>query len=88
MRKLTKKDSDKISKLLSSTIENFIFSKIPKKEIRDLDITIILEYEEGLDVDISIELFLDEFSKYDPRIVDEAINLAYEKLDQHIQHIK
>ncbi|MDI9624781.1 MAG: DUF3194 domain-containing protein [Methanothermobacter sp.] len=85
MKKLTKKDSEIISNLLSTTIENFIFSKIPKKEIRDLDITIILDYEEGLDVDISIELILNDFSKSDPRIVEEAINLAYEKLDQHIK---
>ena len=84
MKKLTKEDSDKIANLLSTTIEEFIFSRIPKKEIRDLDITIILDYEKGLDVNISIELTSHEFSKIEPGIVEEAINLAYKKLDQHL----
>ncbi|BAW31070.1 MAG TPA: DUF3194 domain-containing protein [Methanothermobacter sp.] len=84
MKKLTKEDSDKIANLLSTTIEEFIFSRIPKKEIRDLDITIILDYEKGLDVNISIELIPYEFSKIEPRIADEAIKLAYKKLDQHL----
>lgn len=84
MKKLTKEDSVKIADLLSTTIEKFIFSRIPKKEIRDLDITIILDYEKGLDVNISIELTSHEFSKIEPGIVEEAINLAYKKLDQHL----
>jgi len=87
LKKLTKEDSDKIAKLLSTTIEKFIFSKISKKEIRDIDITIVLDYEKGLDVDISIELIPYESSKIEPEIVKEAINLAYKKLDQHIQHL-
>jgi len=84
LKKLTKEDSVKIADLLSTTIEKFIFSRIPKKEIRDLDITIILDYEKGLDVNISIELTSHEFSKIEPGIVEEAINLAYKKLDQHL----
>ncbi len=82
LKKLEKKDLDEISNFLSLKIENLIFSRIRPKEIDDMDISISLVYDNGkLDVDISLELFVDELSEKDPRIIDKVLEQTYEKLE-------
>ena len=85
MRKLTDQDLDKISEMAVETAENFIFSRVSKKEILDIRVNVELAYEDGLDVDITVDLDLDELSSADEHeITEKAVDAALEKLDNFI----
>ncbi|MGJ7028106.1 hypothetical protein HNR54_000455 [Methanothermobacter sp. DSM 3267] len=58
---------------------------MPRKEIVDLDVSVRVEYDDELSVDISAEVYLDELSDADPSIVDEAVDLAYERLEDILE---
>ncbi|MGZ7136558.1 MAG: DUF3194 domain-containing protein, partial [Methanobacterium sp.] len=65
-----------------STAQDFILSKVPKKEIIDIDITVELSYNNELDVDISVNIIFDELSSVDPKIADEAVDHAIKEIDK------
>jgi hypothetical protein len=86
MRKLTDQELDEISDMAVETVEEYIFSRISKKEILDLHINAEISYEDGLDVDIQVELDIDLLSRVDEeKIVKEAVDSALEKLDNFIK---
>jgi len=63
-------------------VEKYIFTRVSKKEILDLHINVELNYEEGLDVDILVDLDLDELSTSDEKeITEKSVDAALEKLD-------
>lgn len=85
MRKLTNQELDEISQLAVKAAEDFIFSRVPKKEILDLNINVELIYEDGLDVDVHVDLDLDELSIADEKnIVEKATDLALEAVDEFL----
>lgn len=81
MKKLTDQDLEKTSEIAVTTAENFIFSKVSKKEIIDLDIKVELNYEDVLDVDVLIDIIFDDLSTADPSIADDAANYAIEQVE-------
>lgn len=82
MRKLTDHELDEISDIAVGQVEKYIFSRVSKKEILDLHINVELDYEEGLDVDILVDLDLDELSTSNEKeITENAVDAALEKLD-------
>lgn len=86
MRKLTDHELDEISDMAVGEVEKYIFSRVSKKEILDLHINVELDYEEGLDVDILVDLDLDELSTVNEKEVTEnAVDAALEKLDKFIE---
>ena len=87
MRKLTDPELDEISEMAVKAAENFIFSQVSKKEILNLDISVELSYEEGLDVDVLVDLDLDELSSADLGLADEAVDHALEKVDKFLANL-
>ncbi|HMK53270.1 MAG TPA: DUF3194 domain-containing protein [Methanobacteriaceae archaeon] len=86
MRKLNSSELDKISTEAAQAAQDYISSKISKKEITDLDINIELIHNEGLDVDVSIELVLDDLSTADDeKIVEEAVKQAIMIIDKLVE---
>ena len=85
MRKLTNQELDEISELAADAAESFIFSKISKKEVVDLDINVELHHESGLDVDVTVEILLDDLSSADESIVDEAASYALKAVDNFVE---
>ncbi|QEF95124.1 DUF3194 domain-containing protein [Methanothermobacter sp. KEPCO-1] len=85
LKKLSDRDLDEISSFLYNTISDFILERVSSKEIVDIEITVSAEYTDRLDVDITAELHLDELSDVDPRIVDEAVDAAYEALESFLE---
>ncbi len=85
MRSLTDQELDELSEIAVKTAENFIFSKVSKKEILDLNINVEFIYENILDVNILVDLDLDELSSANENIiVEEAIDTTLEKIREFI----
>jgi len=72
LRKLSDQELDEISELAVKSAENFIYSKVSKKEILDLDIKVELQYHEGLDVDVQVDIQFDPLSNPDESIAEDA----------------
>lgn len=82
MRKLTDQELDVISDLAVDAVEEFLFSRISKKEILDLHIKAEINYEDVLNVDISVDIDIDPLSSVDETtVVGEAVDFALRKLD-------
>jgi hypothetical protein len=84
LRKLSDKELDEISEIAVKAAENFIYSKVSKKEILDLDIKVELDYHEGLDVDVDIDIQFDPLSNPDDTIADEAAEHAIVEIDRYL----
>lgn len=84
MRVLSNQELDEISELSIKSIENFIYSRVSKKEILDLDIKVELDYNDGLDVDMNVDIQFDPLSNYDESIAEEAIAHAFIEIDSYL----
>ncbi len=85
MRKLTDPELDEISQIAVEAAESFIFSRVSKKEILDLQINVELTSQGGLDVDMFVDLDLDELSAADENeITQKSVDTALEKIDEFI----
>ncbi len=85
MRRLTDQELDELSELAVESAENFIFSKVSKKEILDLNINVEFAYDEILDVNIIVDLDLDELSSVNENIiVEEAIDVTLKNIRKFI----
>lgn len=87
MRKLSDQELDQITLVAVKTAENYIFSRVSKKEILDIHINVKVEYEEGLDVDILVELELDNLSSADKNITQKAADHALAAVDAFINEV-
>jgi hypothetical protein len=88
LRKLTDQELDEISEIAVEAAENFIFSRVSKKEILDLNINVELSYGDGLDVDVLVDLVLDDLSSAQEEIADKAVDHALEKFDMFLDEKK
>ncbi len=84
LKKLSQEDLSKISDFAVSTAQNFIFDRVSKKEIIDLDLNTHITYEEELNVDIQIELSLDDLCSIDEGIADAAVEYAIKELEKYL----
>jgi hypothetical protein len=87
LRKLTDQEMESISESAAVAAENYIFSKISKKEVLDMEVRVEFHEEEGLDVDVEVELFLDELSKAEDTLADESAEAALEEIDRQIEKL-
>jgi len=90
LRKLTDQEMENISEAAAVAAENYIFSKISKKEVLDMEVRVEFhesDDEEGLDVDVEVELFLDELSKAEDTLADESAEAALEEIDRQIANL-
>ncbi|HTX61467.1 MAG TPA: DUF3194 domain-containing protein [Methanobacterium sp.] len=82
MRKLTDEELDQISDLAVETAENYIFSRVSRKEILDMDIQANISYDEELHVDLLVDIDLDELASVDENdLAESAAEKALEELD-------
>ncbi len=87
MIELTDEEVDKISEMVVSSVENFIFSKVSKKEVIDIDISVELCYNEGLDIDVSVDIIFDDLSSANADIADEAADHAIKAVENFLDKI-
>ncbi|BDZ68033.1 DUF3194 domain-containing protein [Methanobacterium ferruginis] len=87
MKKLTDQELEEISEAAAVAAENYIFSKISKKEVLDMDLRVEFHQEDGLDVDVELELYLDELSQADESLADAAAEVAMDEIDRQIEKL-
>lgn len=87
MKKLTDQELEKISEAAAVAAENYIFSRISKKEVLDLELRVEFQQDDGLDVDVEVELFLDELSNAEENLADEAAQVALDEIDKMIEKL-
>lgn len=85
MRKLTDQELDQVSNLAVETAENYIFSRVSKKEILDLNINADVTYDKILDVEISVDIDLDDLSTVDEeQLAEDAVEAVLCELDTFV----
>ena len=85
LKVLTQDDLATISDDFGEILENEVSKALPAKEIEDLDLDILLNYEnEQLDVDVDGGVSFDELSQINQEQIAQAIDEAYIKFDSYI----
>ena len=85
LKQLTQEDLTTISDDFGEILEREISKSISMKELEDLDLDIILNYEnDQLDVDVDVGVMFDELSEITKEQVSKAIDEAYLKFDSYI----
>lgn len=85
LKTLSQEDLSAISDKFGEILEKEISKSISMKELEDLDLDIILNYEnEQLDVDVEVGVLFDELSEITQDQVMQAIDEAYLKFDSYI----
>jgi hypothetical protein len=87
LKKLTDEDLDKISEIAVSAAQDFILSKVSKKEIIDIDINVELNYNDSLDVNVAVDIQFDDLSSADTKIADEAADHAFLEIEKFLGEI-
>ena len=88
MSKLKVLTNDDLSKILDDfgeILENEVSKSISVKELEDLDLDIVISYDnEQLDVDVDVGFLFDELSEIDQDQISKAIDEAYLRFDSYI----
>ena len=85
LKVLSKDDLTTISDDFGEILESEISKALPSKEIEDLDLDILLTYENNqLDVDVDVGVSFDELSEITQDQIVQAIDEAYLKFDSYI----
>ncbi|AMD17271.1 hypothetical protein TL18_04070 [Methanobrevibacter sp. YE315] len=85
LKTLTQDDLETISDDFGEILEREVSKTISMKELEDLDLDIVLSYEnEQLDVDVDVGVLFDELSEITQDQVTNAIDEAYLKFDSYI----
>jgi hypothetical protein len=85
LKVLTKDDLSKISDDFGEILENEVSKSISVKELEDLDLDIVISYDnEQLDVDVDVGVLFDELSEIDQDQISKAIDEAYLRFDSYI----
>lgn len=85
LKKLSQDDLATISDNFGEILEREISKALPSKEIEDLDLDIVLDYEDNqLDVDVDVGVLFDELSQINQEQISKAIDEAYLKFDSYI----
>ena len=85
LKLLSSDDLATISDDFGEILEREVSKALPSKEIEDLDLDIVLSYEDNqLDVDVDVGVSFDELSDINKDQIAKAIDEAYLKFDSYI----
>jgi len=85
LKKLSADDLSTISDDFGEILEREVSKNISTKEVEDLDLDIILNYEnDRLDVDVDVGVLFDELSEINQDQIMKSIDEAYLKFDSYI----
>ncbi len=85
LKVLSQDDLATISDDFGEILESEVSKALPAKEIEDLDLDILLNYENNqLDVDVDVGVSFDELSEINQEQIAKAIDEAYIKFDSYI----
>ena len=85
LKKLSQDDLSTISDDFGEILESEVSKNISTKEVEDLDLDIIINYEnDQLDVDVDVGVLFDALSDINQDQIMKAIDEAYLKFDSYI----
>ena len=85
LKLLSPDDLATISDDFGEILEREVSKALPAKEIENLDLDIVLNYEDNqLDVDVDVGVLFDELSEISKEQISNAIDEAYLKFDSYI----
>ena len=85
LKKLSQDDLATISDDFGEILEREVSKNISTKEIEDLDLDIVINYENNqLDVDVDVGVLFDELSEINQDQIMKSIDEAYLKFDSYI----
>jgi hypothetical protein len=85
LKVLSQDDLATISDDFGEILESEISKALPAKAIEDLDLDIVLTYEDSqLDVDVDVGVIFDELSEINQEQIAKAIDEAYVRFDSYI----
>ena len=85
LKKLSQDDLSTISDDFGEILEREVSKNISTKEVEDLDLDIIINYEnDQLDVDVDVGVVFDELSEISQDQIMKSIDEAYLKFDSYI----
>ncbi|WP_405285645.1 DUF3194 domain-containing protein [Methanobrevibacter sp.] len=85
LKKLSQDDLSTISDDFGEILEREVSKNISTKEVEDLDLDIIINYEnDQLDVDVDVGVLFDALSDINQNQIMKAIDGAYLKFDSYI----
>lgn len=85
LKKLSADDLSAISDDFGEILEREVSKNISTKEVEDLDLDIVLNYEnDQLDVDVDVGILFDELSEITQDQIMKSIDEAYLKFDSYI----
>ena len=85
LKKLSQDDLSKISDDFGEILEREVSKNIPAKEVEDLDLDIVIDYEnDQLDVDVDVGVLFDELSEISQDQIMKAVDEAYLQFDSYI----
>lgn len=87
LKVLSQDDLSTISDKFGEILEKEVSKSVSMKELEDLDLDIVLNYEnEQLDVNVDVGLLFDELSEITQDQVMQAIDEAYLEFDSYIDN--
>ncbi|WP_042702458.1 DUF3194 domain-containing protein [Thermococcus sp. PK] len=77
-----------IGELAQEVIIDYIFEHLTRSEVKDIEVTTRINREDTLDLEIEVYLEVPIFVKVDvEKLVDEALEAAYEKVEKRLREI-
>lgn len=87
LKQLSEEDLIAISDAFGDFLENEISKIVSTKELEDIDLGILVNYEDKqLDVSCDVELLFDELTDVSNDSLESAVEDAYLKLDNFIEN--
>jgi len=84
-KKKPSKDFELLFDIAENAVKEYIFTRVKKFEIKNLQITCEFVINEGIDLTIDVNFSLGKDSKIDEeKLAEEAVNYALEKIDPAI----
>ncbi|NJE42341.1 DUF3194 domain-containing protein [Thermococcus sp. GR6] len=78
----------KIGELAQETIIDYVFDHLTRSEVKDIEVTMRINREETLDLEIEVYLEVPIFVKVDvDKLIDEAVERAYEVVERKLREI-
>lgn len=85
---VTENQLDKLSGKAQKAAEHAVYTAVSKKDVRDLNVQIVIDKGRELVVDVEVDLLLDETSEADEKeIVERAVECALNAVEEEIQEV-
>ncbi|MBS7250271.1 MAG: DUF3194 domain-containing protein [Candidatus Freyarchaeota archaeon] len=82
LKNLTLEELEELCILAEDEIKKYIYSKVPKKEVNQLEIMVELGSEENMNLTIEINLEIESLSEQENKMLaEEALRVAMKTID-------